>query len=132
MNRKISSGPDLVGVPEFKQLKEKLVAMIFSRCWGLGIPDEVKECRAKLFPKTVQGKENVGNWRPITIGNILMRLCAKVWDKRMGANVQLDKRQKGFVQVGGSFENVMILLDIIKRQRKKKREYNIPRSGKSL
>ena len=52
-----------------------------------------------------------------------MRLYAKVWDKSLRANIKLGDRQKDFVPV--CFENVKILQNIIKQQRRKRKEYNI-------
>ena len=40
-------------------------------------------------------------------------------------NITLDERQKGFVLVDGCFENIKILQQVIKEQRKKRKEYNI-------
>ena len=99
--------------------------MIFNSWWGLGISEEAKECRTTLLPKTIEDRGDVGNWRPITTGNVLMRLYVKVWDKRLQANIKLDGRQKGFAPVDGCFENVKIFQNIIKQQRKKRKEYNI-------
>ena len=53
-----------------------------------------------------------------------MRLYAKLWDKHLRLNIELDKRQKGFVPVDGCFENVKIFQETIKQQRWK-REYNL-------
>ena len=47
------------------------------------------------------------------------------WDKRIRQNVKLDERQKGFVPVDGCFQNVKILQEVIKQQRKRRREYNL-------
>ena len=69
--------------------------------------------------------EDVGNWRPITLGNVLMRLHAKVRDERLRANIKWNDWQKGLVPVDRCFENVNILQGIIKQQRKKRKEYNI-------
>ena len=54
-----------------------------------------------------------------------MRLYAKLWDKCLRKNIKLDERQKGFLPVDGCFENVQILKEVIKQQRKKRREYNL-------
>ena len=121
MNRKTASGPDLVGISELKQLSHKQISMILNRWWGLGIPEEAKECRTTLLPKTIEDRGDIGHWRPITIGNVLMRLYAKVWDKRLRANIQLGDRQKDFVPVDECFENVKILQNIIKQQRRKRK-----------
>lgn len=54
-----------------------------------------------------------------------MWLYAKLWDKRLMQNITLDERQKGFVLVDGCFENVKILQQVIKEQRKKRKEYKV-------
>ena len=54
-----------------------------------------------------------------------MRLYTKIWDKRLRAIIILDERQKGFVPVHGCFQNVKILQQVIKQQRRRKKEYNI-------
>ena len=56
---------------------------------------------------------------------MFMRLYAKLWDKRLRLNITLDERQKGFVPVDGCYKNVKILQQVIKQQRKKRKEYNI-------
>ena len=61
MNRKTASRPDLVGIVELKQLNDKQISMIFNRWWGLDIPEEAKECRTTLFPKTIEDRGDVGN-----------------------------------------------------------------------
>ena len=48
-----------------------------------------------------------------------------LWDKRIRQNVKLDERQKGFVPVDECFQNVKILQEVIKQQRKRRREYNL-------
>lgn len=54
-----------------------------------------------------------------------MWLYAKLWDKRLMQNITLDERQKGFVLVDGCFENIKILQQVIKEQRKKRKEYKV-------
>lgn len=72
-----------------------------------------------------QWSDKVGNWHPITTGNTFMRLYTKTWGKRIWSNVTLDGTQRGFVPVDGCFQNVKILQQIIKQQRKCRKEYNI-------
>ena len=56
---------------------------------------------------------------------MFMRLYAKPWDKRLRQNITLDERQRDFVPVGGCFENVKILQQVISQQRQNRKEYNI-------
>ena len=89
------------------------------------IPEKSEECRTTLLPKKDEELEEVGNWRPITVGNLFMRIYAKLWDKRLRSNIKLDERQKRFVPVNGCYENVKILQQMIKKSRNSRRECNL-------
>ena len=89
------------------------------------IPEKSEECRTTLLPKKDEELEEVGNWWPITVGNLFMRIYAKLWDKRLRSNIKLDERQKRFVPVNGCYENVKILQQMIKKSRNSRREYNL-------
>ena len=89
------------------------------------IPEKSEECRTTLLPKKDEELEEVGNWRPITVGNLFMRIYAKLWDRRLRSNIKLDERQKRFVPVNGCYENVKILQQMIKKSRNSRREYNL-------
>ena len=54
-----------------------------------------------------------------------MRLYKKLWEKRLRQNITLDERQKGFVLVDGCFETLKTLKQVIKQQRKHRKEINI-------
>ena len=102
-----------------KDLSTKEVSAIFNKWWSSGIPEEAVKCRTTLLPKSVKEREQVGNWRPTTIGNLLIRTYGRTQDKRLRQHITTSERQKGFVPVGGRFENVNILKSIINNQRKK-------------
>ena len=89
------------------------------------IPEKSEEGRTTLLPKKDEELEEMGNWRPITVGNLFMRIYAKLWDKRLRSNIKLDERQKRFVPVNGCYENVKILQQMIKKSRNSRREYNL-------
>lgn len=116
---------DKMSFKELKQLKITHISLILNKLWGNEIPNSAKECRTTLLPKTNDEREKVENWPPITIGNIIMRLYVKIWDQRLRSNIKLDERQKGFVPIDGCYQHVKILQQIIKQQRKHRREYNI-------
>ncbi|GBN63862.1 Retrovirus-related Pol polyprotein from type-2 retrotransposable element R2DM [Araneus ventricosus] len=50
-----------------------------------------------------------GELRPISIGNVLVRLSRKILAKRLRANVGLDPRQKGFAPLDGMMENTTVM-----------------------
>ena len=49
----------------------------------------------------------------------------KLSDKKLQQNITLDERQKGLIPVDGCFENVETLQQVIKQQRKRRKEINI-------
>ena len=78
IRRDTVAGPDKMGLKELKHLTSPQMMLILNKWWGNKIPDSAKECMTKLLPKTNEEREKLGNWRPTTIGNILMRLYAKI------------------------------------------------------
>ena len=78
IRRDTVAGPDKMGLKELKHLTSTQMMLILNKWWGNKIPDSAKECMTILLPKTNEEREKLGNWRPTTIGNILMRLYAKI------------------------------------------------------
>lgn len=74
IKRGTAAGPDKCKLSDLKDLTSEELAAIFNKWWGEGIPDEAIMCRTSLLPKSVGDREQVGNWRPITIGNLQLRI----------------------------------------------------------
>ena len=125
LKRNTAAGIDGIRTPDLRKLPTGHVTAIMNHWWEWILPEKSEECRTTLLLKKDKELEKVGNWRPITVGNLLMRVYAKLWDKRLRQHVTLDERQKGFVPVNGCYENVKILQEIVKQQRKRRREYNL-------
>ena len=81
-NTKRSTAPrmDKRGIDTVKSIGSENVAH-FNYWWATELPLEEKECRTILIHKGGD-KKDVGQWRPITIGTILITLYAKCWDVR--------------------------------------------------
>ena len=123
LKRTTAAGTDGIRTPDVRKVPAGHITAIMNYWWA--IPEKSEECRTTLLPKKDEELEEVGNWRPITVGNLFMRIYAKLWDKRLRSNIKLDERQKGFVPVNGCYENVKILQQMIKRSRNSRREYNL-------
>ena len=118
------AGVDGWGLNTIKLIGTTNVKVIFNSWWAFGIPNGEKLARTTLIPKTGDLTQ-VGNWRPITIGTILLRLYCKIWDRRMRKKFKINERQKAFVPVDGCYENVKILQNILQNSRKSKKEVNV-------
>ena len=78
IKRDTVSGPDKCRLRDIKDLSTEGISGIFNKWWILGISEEGVKCRATLLPKSVKDREQVGNWRRITIGDLLMRMYGRI------------------------------------------------------
>ncbi|XP_059511220.1 uncharacterized protein LOC132211014 [Stegostoma tigrinum] len=98
-----AAGPDGLKLEDIRALHEEeetRLPRLFS-LWlkSSTIPDSLKKSRTVLIPKC-EDKErlkNIDNWRPITIGPMLLRLFTKIMAKRLSETVEINPRQKGFL-----------------------------------
>ncbi|CAM4574764.1 unnamed protein product [Leuciscus chuanchicus] len=56
----------------------------------------------------------IGNWRPITIGSMLLRLFTRVITKRMTEACPIHPKQRGFRPTPGGAENIEVLRGLIR------------------
>lgn len=72
------------------------------------IPTSLQGARTTFIPKTDEAS-SVGDFRPITVASILVRLFHKILSRRILSQVDLDMRQRAFIPVDGCGENIAIL-----------------------
>jgi len=77
-------------------------------------PTKWNENRTILLPKQGRDPENIGNYRPITIGSILGWVYWGIIDTRLKSLTAFSNRQKGFVAESGCHNNVHILNELLR------------------
>uniref|UniRef100_W5M4C0 ribonuclease H n=1 Tax=Lepisosteus oculatus TaxID=7918 RepID=W5M4C0_LEPOC len=84
------------------------------------IPKKLKQCKTILIPKTSDEKslEDIGNWRPITIRSMLLRLFSRIITKRLKRACPINQRQRGFIKASGCSENLTTLQYILENAKK--------------
>jgi hypothetical protein len=113
-----TAGPDGITLKELNRipmLKLELLFNIMLLCEE--VPKAFKESRTTLIPKETINLERVGNWRPITISSIIIRLFHRIIAKRL-EKIELSGNQRGFTKVDGCFANNISMQAIIKEHRK--------------
>jgi len=67
------------------------------------VPTFMKTNQTTLIPKTSPCEElrDVNNWRPITLGSVLLRLFTKLWASRLSVSIPINPRQRAFVPRDG-------------------------------
>ena len=81
LKRNTAAGIDGIRTPDLRKLLTGHVTAIMNHWWGWILPEKSEECRTTLLLKKDKELEKVGNWRPITVGNLLMRVYAKLGQK---------------------------------------------------
>ena len=112
-------GPDKITVGQLKSIDVKILSIIFNFWLQKGkIPDALRENRTILIPKTKNGLDKVGNWRPITISSVILRLYSKMLAARFMKSLGLNTRQRGFMARNGCAENVFAFKTLLRRAKK--------------
>lgn len=84
------------------------------------ISGDMKRNRTILIPKVMNEEllKDLGNWRPITIGSMVIRLFSRILTARLGRACPLNPRQRGFITASGCSENLRVLNDLIKHAKR--------------
>lgn len=93
-------GPDGLTVAHFKTLSPKLLCVVYIIMLLSGyVPPALKLCRTTLIPKS-QDTAKIGNWRPITVSSIILRVLNKILASRLG-HLKINSSQRGFRNLDG-------------------------------
>uniref|UniRef100_T1IMI7 Reverse transcriptase domain-containing protein n=1 Tax=Strigamia maritima TaxID=126957 RepID=T1IMI7_STRMM len=87
--------------------------MTFGICPGI-----LKRNRTVLIPKTGKDTARAENWRPITIGPLVLRLLTGIIRRKLSNVVPLHESQKGFVDEPGCSVNVFLLNEALEAAKK--------------
>ena len=86
MGNNTSQGPDGVDLSTLKNLDKgshKLLGLFNAFQLAGEVPKSLKNNKSILLPKCDTGLNEVNNWRPITIGSVILRLFTGITAKRM-------------------------------------------------
>ncbi len=125
-----AAGLDAISLKEIRKwdANGRKLTVIFEAFRKFGrVPDELKTNRSILLPKSDDPEKlsALKNWRPITIGNHVLRLYTKVLARRLLRSVHLQRSQRGFIPTNGCFENVFGLAHTIRRAKMRGEELSV-------
>ena len=120
---KTAAGPlnPNLDIEALKRLGAEILVRIYNVWLYLGVVLQwVKACRTRMILKK-EPRNDVRNWRPITIGSHYLRLFCKILAARLAPVVQMDQAQKAFHQVDGCGEHAATLDGVIRDARQRRR-----------
>ncbi|KRZ82176.1 Retrovirus-related Pol polyprotein from type-1 retrotransposable element [Trichinella sp. T8] len=93
---------------------------------SLHIPQQLKDCRTTLIPKTDDPRPDAEDYRPITVASCLYRLFSIIETRRLEDSLSLHPRQKAFRSgTDGAFDNTSTLMTVIREAHNCGKELNI-------
>ncbi|XP_003373150.1 retrovirus-related protein [Trichinella spiralis] len=116
MKVKTSAGPDGIQVSHLRTcdpvcLTKASNLFLLTRC----IPQQLKDCRTTLIPKTDSPHPDAEDYRPITVASCLYRLFSKIAMRRLENSFSLHPRQKALLSgTNGAFDNTATIMTIIR------------------
>lgn len=80
-----------------------------------------------MIPKTTDSEalKDLWNWRPLTIGSIVLRLISRIISNQLMKACPLNARQRGFIAMFGCLENFKILHIILNQAKKCKKSLGV-------
>lgn len=109
-----SPGPDGITLQDIKLLDKDLLCWAFNAILYYGqVPPTWASGKTILLPK-VPEPNLPGEFRPITITSLLLRLYNKILSRRLMDEAPLPIQQKGFAPEEGVAANILLLNEIIK------------------
>jgi hypothetical protein len=113
-----AAGPDGMTVAQLLSLPVRLLCKMFNLyLMAAYLPRELRSSRTTMIPKC-RNPALPKDYRPISVGPVVVRLFHRILAKRLSATVSLHARQKGFLPLDGCAHNV-VLFDCLVQQAKR-------------
>src|SRR5690606_7011987 len=119
---KSAPGPDGLSLTFIRAIPIKILEMLFNLIGYIGkMPKSLLQARTIFIPKK-SVPSSPGDYRPITLAPLLVRIFHRMLASRTQAEVTHHIRQKGFIQADGIAENSVLLHCLLTDARRKRRE----------
>lgn len=120
-----SPGPDGITLRQWRAVPLNLKAILFNVVLVSGkLPRSLTLTRTVLIPKK-DNPNGPGDFRPISIGSVIIRHLHRILANRLQASGVVDARQRGFVKSDGLTENLFILQSTLIESRSQCRSLHI-------
>lgn len=114
-----SPGPDGFTARQLRAVPRKILQTICNLALLCGkLPTHLLEAKTTLIPKK-ENATNPGDYRPITVPSVLTRTIHKALANRLLSCLQIDTRQRAFLPIDGTSNNILDL-DLLLRYHRAK------------
>ena len=116
--RKSAPGVDNLTLEKLRELNPEIISIVFNiQLWKKTQLSCLNGNATTLIPKKSDGLDDAGNWRPVTLSSMLVRLLHRILANRVSSSIELNPRQKAFVPLDGCAQNTFVLDTLIRQYR---------------
>lgn len=116
-----AAGPDGFTVKQLRQVPSVVLRVLLNALALLKrLPVCLRNARTTFIPKKA-GASQAGDFRPITVSSVLVRMLHKIYATRLLAAMNFDLRQRAFIPADGCAENIMVLATALDEAKSKQR-----------
>lgn len=116
-----AAGPDGFTARELRSVPSVVLRVLLNALTlQKRLPACLRNARTTFIPKK-EGASQAGDFRPITVSPVLVRILHKIYATRLLAALTLEVRQRAFVPADGCAENILILAAVLDEAKSKHR-----------
>lgn len=120
---KTAPGPDGLTLKEVSKIPPSILAIIFTNWLAFAtLPDELKVAKTVFIPKS-RSATTGGDFRPITISSIILRLYTRALLRRFSQDHVFHELQGGFGDDRSASSNIIILQALMKARKQARQSF---------
>lgn len=123
--KQASAGLDGISVSSIKSMDNKILSGLFTLIVSKRSNPSCFNKAKTIFIYKKGNREDVTNYRPITIGSALQRLLHRILANRINSAIPTHTQQRGFKTMDGTLANTIILNSYLAQRRNKGHSYNV-------
>lgn len=126
VNARSAAGWDGILPSNWNRMNPKVRTLLYNLfIFKQAIPVSLKTSRTIFLPKTKGGSSSPENFRPISVGSVIVRQFNKILTKRLVNFYKFDDRQSAYLPVDGVGNSTAILSSIIAHAKENLRELHV-------
>lgn len=121
-----AAGLDGVSPRKWNNIDPHLKLLLFDCLLKKGrLPNELARARTIFIPKKMAGLLQPQDFRPLSITSVVVRQFHKILARRIQHHYDFDFRQRAFMPVDGTIENISVLAELMSDARYNNRELHL-------
>lgn len=126
VSKKSASRPDGITPNVWTRIDIRIKVLLYNLfIFDEDIPSELKLSRTIFLSKKIEGSDEPGDFRPVSINSIVTREFNRLMANRISLKYKFDNRQAAYFKIDGVAQNIAVLSTILNEAKTKLKELHI-------